>query len=553
FIHKPVSQVTEAGLAYLIIGGFVVAVDAYAQTRSQLYINEVVLGTACGVILGPYYANVVNPRALGVDVNTVTLEVTRITLAAGLFAIGVELPQAYLAKHVKGLLFMIVPTMAFGWLIVAAVIYTIFPPLNFLSSLVIAACLTPTDPIISAAIISGKYATANVQQDLRDILSAESAANDGLAYPFLSISIYLTIESSRRVAIGEWFLVGCLYQVVLGALIGALLGVVFSYLLQFSHRKGYIGRESYVVQYLALALFTIGITRTLGSDDLLAAFAAGTAIGWSGNFKELTEKEVFASVIDLVLNCGCFIYIGAWIPFDAFNATQFGITPWRLIILFVAVILLRRIPPLLLLYRWVPEIKSWKEALFSGHFGPMGVGAIFVSTLAVLELPTPHDPPQSQAELLAATLQTIVSSVVLGSIVIHGLSITVLSLGTSVCSRTLTLTRSWTAPNGSKTPEWLVFVRRVPIGSVRRGPLTINDRDVERDADTKSDHPSTPRPRLVYEVTEIDRHLPALGLTTLARGAIPVPLDCDGGQTHDFHGSSHLPLESDTSEVRSFQ
>ena len=26
FIHKPVSQVTEAGLAYLIIGGFVVAV-----------------------------------------------------------------------------------------------------------------------------------------------------------------------------------------------------------------------------------------------------------------------------------------------------------------------------------------------------------------------------------------------------------------------------------------------------------------------------------------------------------------------------------------------
>ena len=103
--------------------------------------------------------------------------------------------------------------------------------------------------------------------------------------------------------------------------------------------------------------------------NLRLMLPTGTAIGWSGNFKELTEKEVFASVIDLVLNCGCFIYIGAWIPFDAFNATQFGITPWRLIILFVAVILLRRIPPLLLLYRWVPEIKSWKEALFSGHFG----------------------------------------------------------------------------------------------------------------------------------------------------------------------------------------
>ena len=49
----------------------------------------------------------------------------------------------------------------------------------------------------------------------------------------------------------------------------------------------------------------------------------------------------------------------------------------------------------------------------------MGVGAIFISTLAVTELPTPQSPPQNQAELLAATLQTIVSFVVLGSIVIR--------------------------------------------------------------------------------------------------------------------------------------
>ena len=84
-----------------------------------MYINEVVLGTACGVIFGPYCANIFNPRAWGSDTNAITLEVMRITLAAGLFAIGVELPQSYLADHAKGLLVMVVPTMAFGWLIVA--------------------------------------------------------------------------------------------------------------------------------------------------------------------------------------------------------------------------------------------------------------------------------------------------------------------------------------------------------------------------------------------------------------------------------------------------
>ncbi|PIL33976.1 transporter [Ganoderma sinense ZZ0214-1] len=148
----------------------------------------------------------------------------RITLAAGLFAIGVELPQSYLADHAKGLLVMVVPTMAFGWLVVAAIIFVVFPNLNFTSSMVVAACLTPTDPIISAAIVGGRFATKHVPLNLRRVLSAESAANDGLAYPFLSISIYLTIESSKRVAIGEWFLVGWLYQVILGTVLGAVLG-----------------------------------------------------------------------------------------------------------------------------------------------------------------------------------------------------------------------------------------------------------------------------------------------------------------------------------------
>ena len=82
-----------------------------------------------------------------------------------------------------------------------------------------------------------------------------------------------------------------------------------------------------------------------------------------------TENEVFSSVIDLVLNCAGFIYIGAWLPFDQFNAPELGITPARLVILFLIILVLRRIPSMLLLYKLIPEIGTWKEALFSGHFG----------------------------------------------------------------------------------------------------------------------------------------------------------------------------------------
>ena len=64
-------------------------------------------------------------------------------------------------------------------------------------------------------------------------------------------------------------------QVILGAAIGALLGWLFSKLMKYLHKLKWINNESYVVQYLVMAVFTGGVVSTIGSDDLLAAFAAG--------------------------------------------------------------------------------------------------------------------------------------------------------------------------------------------------------------------------------------------------------------------------------------
>ncbi|KAG2343555.1 Sodium/hydrogen exchanger [Suillus weaverae] len=436
--------------------------------REKLYINEVILGTGFGIIIGPCAANIFTPRSWGSLENTITLEIMRIVLVTGLFAVGVELPCAYMKKHARSLLVMVVPTMAFGWVVIASVIQVLFPQLNYVSSLCIAACLTPTDPVTCAAIIRGKYATKHVPVNIRRILTAESAANDGLAYPFLAISIYLTVETSVQTAIGKWFLVGWLYQVILGTVFGAVLGHLFSKLMKICHDKGFIDRESYISQYLALSIFTMGVANTIGADDLLAAFAAGCAISWDGYFHAQTENDAFSSVIDYVLNCGCFIYIGAWLPFDDYHSPEYGITPWKLVLLMIAILFLRRIPFLLMVYKFVPEITSWKEALFSGHFGEqlqssksMGVGAVFVSSLALTRLPTPEHPPADQAQYLAATIQPIVSFVVLGSIIVHGLSIPFFSIGRGVhCRTTLSLVNLDVFPH---------IARSVGDGDVERG------------------------------------------------------------------------------------
>lgn len=454
------TEVTKPSIAYTCLGGFVVAFSMISLlAREKIFVNEVVLGTLFGIFIGPYFLGFFDPRTWTQESDAITLEVMRIVLATGLFAIGVELPNSYMARHAKSLLAMVIPTMAIGWIIVAGLLLLLFPHLNFISCLAISACLTPTDPIICAAIIGGKFAKKHVPVNLRQILSAESAANDGLAYPFLTLALYLTLDGANTTAFKHWFLIGWLYQVCLGVILGAILGYLFARLIKFSHRKGFIDRESYVAQYLALAVFTTGFISTIGGDDLLAAFAAGTAISWDGDFNVQIEGEAFSSVIDLVLNCGCFIYIGAWLPFNAFTIPDLGISPSRLVILAVGIMLLRRIPAILALYKWIPEISSWKEALFSGHFGPMGVGAVFISTLALHRLPSPQDPPVTQQDYLSLSLQPIVSFIVLSSIIIHGLSIPFFNIGRNI-SRNVSLTTTLTNP--LRSPDWLLGTNRIP-------------------------------------------------------------------------------------------
>lgn len=165
----------------------------------------------------------------------------------------------------------------------------------------VAACLTPTDPILAAAVIGGKYADKHVPAHLRHLLAAESGCNDGAAFPFLFIALYLVLDDSTGDAVKDWFLELWLCecslpallrglvtdhsyadQIVLGVVFGAIVGIAFRHLMKFCERKDLIDRQSYVAQYVSLALFTIGTTTMLGSDDLLAAFACGTAFAWDG-------------------------------------------------------------------------------------------------------------------------------------------------------------------------------------------------------------------------------------------------------------------------------
>jgi len=66
-------------------------------------------------LLGPYGTNIFDPRSWGnstnESINNITLEFTRVVIAIGVFAVGVELPKKYMYRHWKSLFFLLVPVM----------------------------------------------------------------------------------------------------------------------------------------------------------------------------------------------------------------------------------------------------------------------------------------------------------------------------------------------------------------------------------------------------------------------------------------------------------
>ncbi|KAJ7061635.1 Sodium/hydrogen exchanger family-domain-containing protein [Mycena amicta] len=472
-MHFDPFEVSVAHIAYAALGGFVVLFGMFSLLlRERLYIGEACWAFLFGVVIGPYGANIFNPRGWAGDnvetVNSITLELTRVVLAIGVFAIGVELPKAYMRRHWQSLFFLLGPIMIWGWFVSAAFIFALIPGLNFLSSLAVAACLTPTDPILAAAVVGGKWADKHVPAHIRHLLAAESGCNDGAAFPFLYIALYLILDQSTNEAIKDWFLKLWLYQVILGVLIGSVIGFTFRHLMKFSQRHSLIDRHSYIAQYVSLALLTIGLTTLLGSDDLLSAFACGAAFAWDGFFNRQTEESVFSSVIDLLFNVASFVYIGAWMPFSQFSDPQ-GTTlqVWRLIVIAILVLLFRRLPAMIAFYRWIPDIKTFREAVFSGHFGPIGVGAVFISTLAAEVLHTsPLAEEDEQVALLLRTIQPICAFMVMCSIAVHGLSIPGFSLGRRVHSVSRTWSKHTTATATTNHVEWMDHVRRAEGGVV---------------------------------------------------------------------------------------
>ncbi|KAL1607369.1 hypothetical protein SLS59_002334 [Nothophoma quercina] len=312
------------------------------------------------------------------------------------------------------------------------------PHISFLQALAVGACVTPTDPVLSNSIVKGKFADKNIPKELQKIIVAESGANDGLGYPFLFLPLYLIQyigshgdeDGKASTAIGLWFGETLGYTIILSVIYGAVVGWLAKELLHWAEEKKYVDRESFLVFAITLALFIVGTVGMIGSDDVLACFIAGNTFTWDDWFRLETMDDSFQPTIDMLLNVSIFIWFGAICPWAEFYHNNV-ISIWRLVILGILVLLLRRPPIVFSMHKKIHQIEEKRQALFVGFFGPIGVSAAFYLYISIefLNKIKVDGNTREDAAYLIEVMNVVIWFLIICSVVVHGLSIPLGKLG----------------------------------------------------------------------------------------------------------------------------
>ena len=377
--------------ALLLFGGLLAVVAALSGVMKGTVLSASVLSVALG--FGLAVAGVVH-----VDANDeAVVQLVELALILTLFSDGMFVERELLRSHwgptARALAIAMPITM--GLLALAA--KALFPDLTWAEAFLLAAVLSPTDPVVTSAVVTSRLVPAKV----RHTLNLESGLNDGLALPF--VLFFLVLASPGGDAGAEAAkLAG---EALVGAGIGVALGVVAGRL-HISLPSGGVTARYEGIYSVGFALMAFGLAEVTIGNGLIAAFVCGIAMGAS-------EREVPDGFVEFAENASAILQVLTFFVFGGLiYATGFhhSVPP---LVLFVAFALLVARPVAVMLSFLRTGIPQ-SEKLFMAWFGPKGVASMLFA-LFVLKSDV------GNSELIFDTA----AIAIIASIVAHGLTDTV--------------------------------------------------------------------------------------------------------------------------------
>ncbi len=368
--------------AVLVFGLVLLAAVLVSGLAHRSVLSTAVVFLAAGVVLGSAGAGVIKVEAH----QPVVRQFAVLALFSVLFtdALRVGAGDLVRAWRLPGRALVIGMPFTFALL---AVLGRMLAGLPWSAALLLAAVLTPTDPVFAAAIVG----RAEIPARLRHLLNVESGLNDGLALPV----VVVLLESAGHQHVDVASVVGELA-------LGVALGIGIPYAAIVLERSRWF---SAATAYEPLNAFAIGIvvlaaSSLTGANEFLAAFAAGVTIATlSPAIRDSFRR--FGELVAELLKLAAVMIFGALISVDMLRQVHVG----GYLFAAAALVLAR---PIAIELALVTSPLDWRERAAAAWFGPKGFASV-VYGLLVLDSRVP-----SAAEVFA-----LVAVVVAASIVAH--------------------------------------------------------------------------------------------------------------------------------------
>jgi len=390
--------------ALLLFGGLLAVVAALSGVMKGTVLSASVLSVALG--FGLAAAGVVDVKAT----DEAVVELIELALILTLFSDGMFVERELLRSHwgptARALAIAMPITM--GLLALAA--KALFPGLSWAEAFLLGAVLSPTDPVVTSAVVTSRLVPSKV----RHTLNLESGLNDGLALPF--VLFFLVLASPGGDAAAEAAkLAG---EAAVGAAIGVVLGIAAGRL-HFALPGGGITQRYEGIYAIGFALFAFGLAEETIGNGLIAAFVCGIAMGAS-------EREVPQGFVEFAENASAILQVLTFFVFGGLIfATGFHHDVPPLVVFVIFALLVAR--PVAVMLSFLRTGIPQSEKLFMAWFGPKGVASMLFALFVF------------KSDVAAKSLIFDVAAIaIIASILAHGLTDT---LGAQWLARRVGLTK----------------------------------------------------------------------------------------------------------------
>ena len=198
------------GEAVLLFGGLLAVVAALSGVMRGTVLSASVLSVALGIALAAAGVVDVDPTDESI------VELVELALILTLFSDGMFVERELLRRHWSPVARSLIVAMPITLLLIALAAKALFPELSWAEAFLLGAVLSPTDPVVTSAVVTSRLVPASV----RHTLNLESGLNDGLALPFVLFFLVLATPGGDA-GTEAAKLAG---EAVVGALIGVGLG-----------------------------------------------------------------------------------------------------------------------------------------------------------------------------------------------------------------------------------------------------------------------------------------------------------------------------------------